>query len=725
MESPQKIKAFRRERAVLSAERWIQKGALQPQAVEKAGAAAVGRERLSRGRETLARLDKYAARENMRDQLRTPAYRNHLAFLEKQIGATLDFENLPPNAQAQKAGRSVARIVALNGSGIQPSAVASGFLVAPGLLLTNHHVFRSKEEALRTAAQFDYEHVGTDVRAGTFFELDPERFFVNDERLDYALIAVRPSSPEGADLRDYQFLPLIATEGKIRKGDPCYVIQHPEGRPKIYVTKNSELTDLLDDGFLLYTSDTLSGSSGSPVFNSHWETIALHHCGVPEMRNGMLVTTSGELVDIRSDIEDDKLHWVANEGVRVSHLVQSLREQRPNGPDQQTLLNELLALTGDPLRIATEMKLDTRPVTPLMTPSTQKEPMAQNIFHITGNVTININGAPASGSPQVHLVATSADPQRAALLAPEKALEFDEDYGSRTGYDPDFLGETIPLPTVVQERKGELLTKEGTTPWVIPYYHFSLTMNKDRRLCMWTAANVDYNETMRDERNRSDHGGENWRLDPRVAIEAPGLQLVDADFYKPATKIDRGHIVRREDNCWGKDTDEITYGNSDTYHWTNCTPQHEAFNQAKEKGVWGKFETHIQKQMHAVGNKAVVLSGPVLDPNDPEKTYPRGTLQVPMRFWKVVACISEDSGSRELLAYGFVFDQSTPIRTKGYEAMDMSDYEVHQRSLEAITAISGVVFPKVLLRADVLRDTPGEERLLIRGQADVRLRKAK
>jgi len=35
---------------------------------------------------------------------------------------------------------------------------------------------------------------------------------------------------------------------------------------------NNQLLDLRDDGFLLYETDTLEGSSGSPVFNQYWET---------------------------------------------------------------------------------------------------------------------------------------------------------------------------------------------------------------------------------------------------------------------------------------------------------------------------------------------------------------------------------------------------------------------------------------------------------------------
>ena len=86
-----------------------------------------------------------------------------------------------------------------------------------------------------------------------------------------AAVWLRTLSPEPIlALLDDRFLPLIGVKGKILKGDPVNIIQHPEGGPKRYATVNNRLLDLRDDGFLLYETDTLEGSSGSPVFNQHW-----------------------------------------------------------------------------------------------------------------------------------------------------------------------------------------------------------------------------------------------------------------------------------------------------------------------------------------------------------------------------------------------------------------------------------------------------------------------
>ena len=55
--------------------------------------------------------------------------------------------------------------------------------------------------------------------------------------------------------------------------------------------------------------------------------------------------------------------------------------------------------------------------------------------------------------------------------------------------------------------------------------------------------------------------------------------------------------------------------------------------------------------------------------------------------------------------------------------MDMSDYAVYQQSLAAITEMTGVVFPNELLAADVLKGTTVNERIPVRRQSDMRLRR--
>lgn len=671
---------------------------------------------------------RFEERQALRRTFASTAYRELRVAAERRIGATLDFVDLPPDEQALKAGRPVVRLVTLAGPGLIAEGFATGFLVAPDLLITNHHVFRTSDEAKGVGAQFLYERTPSGLREGVTFELDPDRFFVNDRRLDYAVVAVKPTALDGAPLSDFRYLPLIAATGKIRKGDPVNIIQHPEGHPKQYATVNNRLLDLRDDGFLLYETDTLEGSSGSPLFNGYWEAIGLHHCGVPRIENGRLVTRGGGNVPLDAEVADGDLIWIANEGVRVSALVASLAEQRPGGAEQQRLLEALIRTTTDPLRLVEQLSpaAGVAAIADAGAGVLPGEPMAQTLLSFSGPVTILVSPAAAplvaGPAPVAALLgvgaAPAARPREEGEPAGfrEKRLKFDEDYAGRDqlGFDSGFLdGWQLEPPSVNEDHHGALLRGQDGEPWRIPYHHYSLAMNQDRRLLAWAASNVDYGAPARAHtKSRRQYGGENWRLDPRVALAAPGLQIEDADFYGPATRIDRGHIVRREDAAWGTTAQEAEFGNSDTYHWTNCTPQSEGFNQSGKDGIWGRFEDHIEREVGAVGHRMSVFAGPVLNPDDPARGYGDGAeIQVPMEFWKVIACVAEEGGEKVKLAYGFVFDQTDAVQRLGYERMGMDDYVVYQMPIAEITRKTGVVFDPGVLQADVLRERGAEERV--------------
>ena len=262
----------------------------------------------------------------------------------------------------------------------------------------------------------------------------------------------------------------------------------------------------------------------------------------------------------------------------------------------------------------------------------------------------------------------------------------------------------VPVPTVKSSRLGEILKGPDSKPLLLRYHHYSLVMNQARRLQMWSAVNVDYSPEQRGNRSRSDFGTDTWIPDPRI----PGQdQITDPDFYKPAARIDRGHIVRREDNAWGATADEIEFSNSDTFHWTNCTPQHEAFNRenpnkpeyAGLKGLWGQFEAYVQKQLLAGEQRCCILAGPVLAKNDPTTDFGAGPIAYPVKFWKIIAVVNGTGSSRKLKTYGFVFDQSDVVNRFGLEFVAGS-FSRYQKKLSAISTLSGVTFAKALLDAD-------------------------
>ena len=79
----------------------------------------------------------------------------------------------------------------------------------------------------------------------------------------------RPIEP----IKLYRLLP-----GEPAVPGPAFIIQHPGGGPKQLALYNNMLVHA-DDRRIQYRTDTLEGSSGSPVFDVDWRVIGLHHAG--------------------------------------------------------------------------------------------------------------------------------------------------------------------------------------------------------------------------------------------------------------------------------------------------------------------------------------------------------------------------------------------------------------------------------------------------------------
>ncbi|WP_224372886.1 endonuclease [Hyalangium versicolor] len=244
-----------------------------------------------------------------------------------------------------KVSRTVGR-VRINDARGRLTGYGTGFLVSPRLMLTNHHVLGSAAEASHSQIEFNYQS-GIDGAAlpSVLFELDPATCFITDEKLDYALVAVKERSADGQALSEFGFNRLIEATGKVLLGEYVNIIQHPNGEPKQLALRENQIVDLLDN-FTHYMTDTAPGSSGSPVYNDQWEVVALHHMGVPKRsEDGHLLTVDGETWE--PGMDPALLAWKANEGVRVSSLVRHIRSRTVSG-EAARLRAELLESTANP-----------------------------------------------------------------------------------------------------------------------------------------------------------------------------------------------------------------------------------------------------------------------------------------------------------------------------------------------------------------------------------------
>jgi V8-like Glu-specific endopeptidase len=165
-----------------------------------------------------------------------------------------------------QCARSVARIIRGDG------ALGTGFLVKKNVLITNNHVLSSTDEANKAKIQFNYQQTETGLDLEPIeFELYPDSLFTTSTDDDWTAVKIK-----GDANKDWGFLELSKTN--IKETDRVNIIQHPGGGPKQIALYHNTVT-FVSDKRVQYLTDTLPGSSGSPVFNSQWQLVALHHSG--------------------------------------------------------------------------------------------------------------------------------------------------------------------------------------------------------------------------------------------------------------------------------------------------------------------------------------------------------------------------------------------------------------------------------------------------------------
>ncbi|MEU7038235.1 serine protease [Streptomyces sp. NPDC046237] len=217
----------------------------------------------------------------------------------------------------------------------------SGVLVSPRLFMTNHHVTPNEFPPSQGAAEFDYEHSddGTD-KPFTSVPFDRRTFWFTDEELDFSLVALK--DVDGVPPGEKQgWVRLIGQQGKVLNGEAVNVVHHPDGERKRVSIRENRVVSRKDVQWLRYTSDTRKGSSGSPVFNDQWEMVALHCRGFAAMKGDKLLTRTGEIWT--RDMGEEAIHYLANEGLRVSRIVKRLKEARADlDPDLRALVDEAL-----------------------------------------------------------------------------------------------------------------------------------------------------------------------------------------------------------------------------------------------------------------------------------------------------------------------------------------------------------------------------------------------
>ena len=226
-------------------------------------------------------------------------------------------------ARGLAASRTVGRIVVRNAA-LQTRGYGTGFMISPKLMMTNNHVLDGERSAELSLIEFDHA-LGADGQPmlPKRFSLSPSIFWETSIPLDFSIVGVEPVNEDGLPVESRGWIHLIAESGKAIAGEPINIIQHPGGeRQQVAMRENRIIGP--DGDFLIYTTDTKRGSSGSPAMNDQWQLAALHHAGVPdEDDQGNWLRKDGGIY--RPGIDDpETIKWIGNEGVRISRIVSTL-----------------------------------------------------------------------------------------------------------------------------------------------------------------------------------------------------------------------------------------------------------------------------------------------------------------------------------------------------------------------------------------------------------------
>jgi V8-like Glu-specific endopeptidase len=185
---------------------------------------------------------------------------------------TLGHSTLQPISFLQQ-GLAMARAVALVKT---PEGPGSGFLVNQNYFITNNHVLYDKFIAKDSEIWFNYQgsiNKEEGINIVKFYpDPDAAQGFFTDEKNDWTIVKLK-----GDANKDFGALPL--REITVKKGDYVNIIQHPGGMEKQIALYHNTVVGV-NTKLVQYLTDTQPGSSGSPVFNSKWEVVALHREGI-------------------------------------------------------------------------------------------------------------------------------------------------------------------------------------------------------------------------------------------------------------------------------------------------------------------------------------------------------------------------------------------------------------------------------------------------------------
>jgi endonuclease G, mitochondrial len=159
----------------------------------------------------------------------------------------------------------------------------TGWVIAPGLLITNYHVINARSYMSAPASPTDFAAQGASTQVWFNYRIENDGERVEQtasevmcssppDKLDYAILRLG-TSPSG--LRNA--LSLVRQQPILAKGDRLNIVQHPKGGPLQFAIRGNYYVGAGKAPYhLRYLTDTEPGSSGSPILDDGWNVVGLH-----------------------------------------------------------------------------------------------------------------------------------------------------------------------------------------------------------------------------------------------------------------------------------------------------------------------------------------------------------------------------------------------------------------------------------------------------------------
>lgn len=217
---------------------------------------------------------------------------------------------------------------------------ATGFMVSPTLLLTNHHVLPSADDAGQSWVHFrhEFDALGRPVEP-CIFAFEPSSFFWTEPALDATVVAVAAETPDRRQrVARFGWLRLSTSPDLALPGEWLTTVHHPGGAWK-QVALRQNLLIKRGACDLWYATETAAASSGAPLFNDSWQVVGLHRAGAPARdADGSILTVDGERWSEADD--ESRIVWRAGVGTRTDFILGRLVAAHADDPRVAALLGD-------------------------------------------------------------------------------------------------------------------------------------------------------------------------------------------------------------------------------------------------------------------------------------------------------------------------------------------------------------------------------------------------